>query len=233
MTSHAQPISTPPEPLASPTPMDGRHSTGINKHKHAGRGGSVSVAKIGMISAIGTAFVTAAATIFVSVSPDGDSAGKATNEPVTVNPASGPTTITPTLTEGPRLDSFDHWINASGTEVTVAGSAEKEVGSVWVLIGPRPSGGRYWVEPTDVFNQQWKIVVKTEPHLPEPYEIKAYPRERASGAAEIHRASNFTFQPPTPTPPPPGQEVNCAEEFGDSCFTGPGWGPPSVYRSDQ
>lgn len=26
------------------------------------------------------------------------------------------------------------------------------------------------------------------------------------------------------SPRPPGQEVNCAEQFGDSCFTGPGWG---------
>jgi hypothetical protein len=215
--------------------MDGRQSSGIDKQKHAGRGDAVSVAKLGMISAIGTALVTAAATIFGSVSPDEDSAGKATNEPVPADSASGPTTITPNPT-GSGLGSFDELtVNGSRSEVAVAGSAGANVESVVVLVGPRQSGGQYWAASTDIVNQQWKLVVATEPRLPEPYEVKAYFRERASGAAETQRASNFIFEQPepTPTPPPPGQEVNCAEEFGDSCFTGPGWGPPSVYRSDQ
>jgi hypothetical protein len=233
MTSQAQPISTPPEPLASPMPMDARHSTGIDKHKHAGPGDSVSVAKIGMISAIGTALVTAAATIFVSVGPHNDSAGKATNEQVAGNPASGPTTITPNPT-GSGLGSFDQLaINGSRSEVAVTGSAGRDVASVVVLIGPRQSGGQYWAASADVFNQQWKLVVATEPHLPEPYEVKAYYKERTAGAGGVH-ASNFALQPTAPTPPPPpGREVTCAVELGDSCFTGPGWGPPSVYRSDQ
>jgi hypothetical protein len=49
-------------------------------------------------------------------------------------------------------------------------------------------------------------------------------------------ALKFAFQtdPPTPPPPPPpDQLVNCVEQFGPSCFTGPGFGPPSVYQPKQ
>lgn len=92
-------------------------------------------------------------------------------------------------------------INDSGTEVTVTGSAEKYVDRVVVLIGPRQSGGQYWA------------------------------RQREC----IQPASYFTFQQSTPTPtptptPPGGSIVSCAEQYGDSCFNGPGWGPPSVYQ---
>ena len=235
MTSHAQPIKTPPEPLASPTPFDGRHSTGIDENKHAGSGESVSVAKMGMISAIGTALVTAAATIIVTVGNSEDPGAEATAEPATATVASGLTTITPTLDQTSWQGTFDQVaINDSGTEVAVSGSARADVDSVVVMIGPRQSGGQFWANETKVVNQQWKLVVATEPHLPEPYTIRARYWVRDSGADAIQTASDLVSQRTTPTPPPPpGQLVNCAEQFGDSCFTGPGWGPPSVYQSDQ
>ena len=49
MTSHAQPISTPPGPLASPKRMRKRDSIGVDKRKRDGEGDSVSVANMGMI----------------------------------------------------------------------------------------------------------------------------------------------------------------------------------------
>ena len=216
MTSHAQPSSTPPGPLASPKRMRKRDSIGLDKRKRDGEGDSVSVAKMGMIGTIGAALVTAITTIVVAVSLD--------NGQSLVN----------TSPHG----SFDQVaINGPGTKVTVTGSAEKDIDSVVVLIGPRQSGGQYWAASANVFNQQWKLVVATEPHVPVPYEIRAYYRQRAGGSAATQSASYFAFQrttpTPPPTPPPPRQEVNCAEQFGDSCFTGPGWGPPSVFRSDQ
>jgi hypothetical protein len=198
--------------------MRKRDSIGVDKRKRDGEGDSVSVAKMEMIGMIGAALVTAVTTIVVAVSHDNGQ------------------TITPSLVKTSSLGSFDQVaINGSGTEVTVIGSAEKDVDSVVVLIGPRQSGGQYWAASANVFNQQWKLVVATEPHVPVPYEIRAYYRQRAGGRAATQSASYFAFQrtTPTPTPPPPGQEVNCAEQLGDSCFTGPGWGPPSVFRSDQ
>jgi hypothetical protein len=198
--------------------MRKRDSIGVDKRKRDGEGDSVSVAKMEMIGMIGAALVTAVTTIVVAVSHDNGQ------------------TITPSLVKTSSLGSFDQVaINGSGTEVTVIGSAEKDVDSVVVLIGPRQSGGQYWAASANVFNQQWKLVVATEPHVPVPYEIRAYYRQRGGGRAATQSASYFAFQrtTPTPTPPPPGQEVNCAEQLGDSCFTGPGWGPPSVFRSDQ
>ena len=222
MTSHAQPISTPDGRPASRKRLRKRDSAEADKRK--GDGESMSVAKMGLIGTIGGALVTAVAPIVLAVIHDDGSGG--TN--------SVRHTIKPTLTMTSTLGSFDQVaINESGTEVTVAGSAEKDVDSVVVLIGPRRSGGQYWANSANVVNQQWKLVVTTDPHVPEPYEIKAYYRQR-SGNAAIQGASYFIPQQtaPTPTPtPPPGPVLNCAEQYGDSCFNGPGWGPPSVFQS--
>ncbi len=211
MTSHAQPVE--------------RRSTGIDKDEQAGPGDSVSVAKMTMIGTIGGALVTAVATIFVAIGPGDDSGGTTGTEP---------TTITPTLTEKSRLGSFDQVaINGSRSEVALTGSAEKNVESVVVLIGPRHAGGQFWAASANVVDEQWNVVVATEPQLPEPYQIKAFYRVRASDVAGIQKASGFTFQTTDPPPPPPAPEVICAVEHGDSCFTGPGWGTPSIYESDQ
>ena len=61
-------------------------------------------------------------------------------------PSTGPTPTTisnPTQQTSP-LGSMDKVeINAAGTEVTVTGSARKDVDSVAVMVGPRQSGGQY------------------------------------------------------------------------------------------
>jgi hypothetical protein len=233
MTSHAQPISTPPGQLTSGKRSRKRDSIGADKRKGDGEGNSLSIAKMGLIGAV----VTAAAPIVIAVMHS-DSSGGA-NSPGQ--------TITPPPPQASAPGSFDQVaINESGTEVTVTGSAEKDVDNVVVLIGPRQSGGQYWAASANVVNQQWKLVVATDPHVPVPYQIKAYYRQHEKGAdyrqragtAAIRSASYFTFQQATPTPtpnptPPAGSIVNCAEKYGDSCFNGPGWGPPSIYQSDH
>jgi hypothetical protein len=228
MTSHAEPISTPSEQQSSRKRSRKPNSTPADKRKGDGGGNSLSVAKIGLIGAV----VTAAAPIMLAVihahtSGDANSSGQ---------------TFTTPLTQTPTQGSFDQVaINQAGTEVTVTGSAEKRVDGVVVLIGPRQSGGQYWAASADVVDQQWKLVVATDPHVPVPYQIKAYYRQHEEGADYRQRAgtaairsASFTFQQATPTPtptPPTGSIVNCAEQYGDSCFNGPGWGPPSVYQS--
>ena len=241
MTSHAQPISTPGGQLASKKRSRKRDSIEADKRKPDGDGDSVSVAKIGMISTIGGTLLTAVVAPIVLAVTHNNSSGGANPPGPTITPGQ---TITPTP-DNPTQGSFDQVaINDSGTEVTVTGSAEKDVDSVVVLIGPRQSGGQYWAASADVVNQQWKLVVATDPHIPVPYQIKAYYRQHDKGAdyrqragtAAIQNTSYFTFQQgtptPTPTPTPPGGSiVSCAEQYGDSCFNGPGWGPPSVYQS--
>jgi hypothetical protein len=225
MTSHAQPISTPERPGSCKRSRK-QDSTGVNKRKRRGGGDSVSVAKIGMIGTIGAAVVTAVTSIVIAVSHDNGSGGA----------SSAGQTFKPSLDKTSTLGSFDQVaINDSGTEVTVTGSAENDVDSVVVLIGPRQSGGQYWANSANVVNGQWKLAVATEPHVPVPYEIRAYYRQRPGNGA-VQGASYFTFQgtAPTPTPTPsPAPVVNCAEQYGDSCFNGPGWGPPSVFQSDH
>jgi hypothetical protein len=226
MTSPAQPISSPPGRLPSPKGMRKRDSVGVDKR--TGEGDPVSVAKMGMIGTIGAALVTAVTSIVVGFTHDNGSGG--TN--------SAAHTIKPKLDKTSTLGSFDQVaINESGTAVTVTGSAAEDVDGVVVLIGPRQSGGQYWANSTNVVNQHWTLVVTTDPHVPVPYEIKAYYRERA-GSATTRGASYVTSRrtgtTPPPTPPPPGKPVLlCAEQRGDSCFDGPGWGPPSVFRSDH
>jgi hypothetical protein len=154
-----------------------------------------------------------------------------------------PTGLTPTTISNPPmqqtspLGSVDKVeINAAGTEVTVTGSARKDVDSVAVMVGPRQSGGQYWASQGNVFNQQWKVEVATDPHLSQPYTIDTR-YHSVSGGAASESAFKFTFfqgtEPTTPPPPPTNQIVNCAEKFGPNCFNGPGWGgPPSVYQSN-
>jgi hypothetical protein len=196
----------------------------LKKPKPDGEGDSVSVAKMGMIGTIGAAVVTAITTIVLGVTHDsGADSTKATGQ-----------TFTPKVDNPSPLGSLDQVaINPSGTEVTITGSAEKNVDSVVVLIGPRQSGGQYWAASANVVNQQWKLAVATDPHVPEPYEIKAYYRQQVVGST-VQGASYFTSPRPAETPTttmPPAPVVSCAEQFGDKCFNGPGWGPPSVYQS--
>ena len=220
MTSPAQPISTPPGQLASGKRMRKRDSGGVDKRT----ADPVSVAKMGMIGTIGAALVTAVTSIVVGFTHDNGSGG--TN--------SAAHTIKPKPEKTSTLGSFDQVaINESGTAVTVTGSAAEDVDGVVVLIGPRQSGGQYWANSTNVVNQHWTLVVTTDPRVPVPYEIKAYYRERA-GSATTRGAPYVTPRQIGTPPPPPGKPVLlCAEQHGDSCFDGPGWGPPSIFRSDH
>jgi hypothetical protein len=187
-------------------------------------GDPVSAARITAYGGVGVALIGAIAAIITGV---------VNHYSVSTGPT--PTTIShPTLTRISNLGSVDKVeINGSGTEVTVTGSAVQDVDNVAVLIGPRESGGQqYWANVGNVSNQQWKLSVATEPHLPQPYTIEAR-YHRVSGASPS--AFKLTFQGTEPTTPPPpsptNQIVNCAEQFGPNCFSGPGWGPPSVYQS--
>lgn len=140
-------------------------------------------------------------------------------------------TVKVTSSQPPPQGSFDEVaVNDAGTEVTVAGRADKDVDSVVVMIGPRKSGGQYWASSAPVVDGQWTLAVATDPQVPKPYKLKAYFHQRPPDAVPVHTASYVTFaqDPPSPSPQPnpAAQVVNCAEQYGDSCFNGPGWSPP-------
>ncbi|MCV7100138.1 hypothetical protein [Mycobacterium palustre] len=237
MTSHAPRISAAGERKRSRRP----DPAGAGNRQADDDGSSMSVAKMGLIGTLGAAAVGAVTSIVIAVMHD----GSVPNASAGGTPA--PTTITSPkpIRPSPR-GSFDQVaINDSGTAVTVAGSAAKDIDSVVVLVGPRQSGGQYWANSTNVVNGRWQLVVATDPHVPVPYQIKAFYREREAGAsyrpnqdgAVIRDVSRFSMPQsgptPTPTPAPPEPLLSCAEQHGDSCFDGPGWGPPSVYQSDH
>jgi hypothetical protein len=176
-----------------------------------------------MYGAIGTAVVTAAASIFVAF---GGSNGV---DPVAEErPA-----------PQPSMGSIDQvMVNSDNSEVTVAGWAAPTVESVVVAIGPRESGGQYWAASADVFQQEWRLDVATPPQLSRPYEVKAYYKQRSNGAAGIESISGYAYSKSEPAPPPPppspGQLAECVAQQGDSCFQGqPGWDSSSTYEPQQ
>jgi hypothetical protein len=199
----------------------------MTSHAH-NPGDSVSTAKLGLYGGIATALITAFGGIIVAVMNHINVFGDTDSQGPTA------TTIIPTsLSQESDRGSYDKLaFNDSGT-VTVSGRAENGVDGVFVLVGPKPSGG-YWVGFANVFNEHWQADVPTESQIEhEPYSITTY-YHRPGGGAARQSAFKLTFQgtePTTPPPSPTNQIVNCAEQFGPNCFTGPGWGPPSVYQS--
>ncbi len=191
---------------------------------------SSSTAKFAMIAGIGTALVTTIGSIVIAIGqhPNDGGAPKET-------PAQTSTVITPPPPDDSALGWLDKvTIEDAGSQVAVTGGAARNVESVVVMIGPRQSGGQYWAAGADVFDRRWSLVVATDPSLPTPYEIKAYFKKRPG--ADVRPASWNIPRATTPVPAPtpvPGQEAACAVESGDSCFKGPGWGAPTIYRSDQ
>jgi hypothetical protein len=217
MTTHAQPVG----PHDSPAPRTG--PSPVHDDDESDSRATISAARFAMIGTITTTVVGAAVTIFIAMHPPaGSSDGKST-------------TTTPTVVHDSVLGSLDDvTINDSGSEITLRGRAAPSVESVLAMVGPRQAGGQYWAASTQVVDQEWKVVVATDPHLPRPYEIVTQyklrtPRPAAAGV------TGYSVQTPVSTPPPPvpaDQIVDCAVANGDSCFTDPSWGPPSVYRSD-
>jgi hypothetical protein len=194
-----------------------------------GPGDSWSAAKLGLYGGIITALITAVGGII----------GAVVNHPgssrINSSIESTATTIVPTsLSQVSDRGTYDKLVyNESG--VTVYGHTESNVDGVFVLVGPKPSGG-YWSGFGAVFNQHWQADVATQEKIqPDEYPVTTY-YHRSGGGAARPSAFKITFEATTPTTVPPlptDQIVNCAKQFGPSCFTGPEWGPPSVYQPNQ
>ena len=124
-------------------------------------------------------------------------------------------------------------------KLTVSGSAQKDVNGMYVVIGPKPSGG-FDTGCGNVVNQHWQAEVATDPSWQQ-YPLVTVPYYGSSCGATSASAYNasaykFTFQgtePTTPPPPPRDQNLDCAAQHGPRYFNGPGFGPPSTYRPNH
>jgi len=121
------------------------------------------------------------------------------------------------------------------SKITVAGTAEPGVNTVMVRVGSLGPEGQGWARKTEVFAQEWKMVIPTAPKLVGEYEIEAWyytPSGVKLAASQRELASSFMEPPPPPNLP--GDLADCVAQYGDVCFQGqPGWSDPSVYRSGQ
>jgi hypothetical protein len=223
---------------------------------------TVSVAKLGLYGTIGTAIISAITTAIVGMVNHNNRSDDVVSNgaPSTTSAPAPTTTFTPTLSRTSDDGSFNKVQIDEKGGVTVSGVAEDYVSAVFVVIGPKPSGG-YWFGQANVSDQHWQANVATDPPWGN-YSISASywpdagaapgaspPAPGASGPAvqaaapagrlvldaTRYRAMNFDDPPgpTTTTPPIPEELVNCAVQFGPSCFTGPGFGSPSVYQPKQ
>jgi hypothetical protein len=193
-----------------------------------GPGDSVSVAKLSLYGTIAAAIIGAVPVTFGVLDRNDNS---------TV-----PKEPTPTLSS--EALRFSPIING---KLTVSGSAQKDVNGMYVVIGPKSSGG-YDTGCGNVVNQQWQAEVATDPSW-QKYPLVTVPAYGSCPGATTASAFKFTFQPradtqhladdptnplpETTTPPPPPDVMDCVKISGPSCLTGPGFGPPSVYQPKQ
>ena len=111
-------------------------------------------------------------------------------------------------------------------KLTVSGSAQKDVIGMYVVIGPKSSGG-YDTGCGNVVNQRWQTDVTTDASWPN-YPLVTVPAYGSCVVATSASALKFTFQGTETTTPPPDQILDCAKQNGLSCFNGPGFGPPTT-----
>lgn len=176
-----------------------------------------NAAMIGLVGTLGGALIAAMPSILTTINQHNDI-------------PSAPVTQVQSSDRG-SVDSVT--FSDSGTKVTVAGSAISRVEAVGVMVSPSDVAEPIWTAGTNVSDGKWSLVVNAGQKLPPEVEIKAFYKERTVSAAPIMKTSYVTLQAAstTSTPVPPAPVNGCSTQTGDGCFTGPGWGPPSIYRT--
>ena len=197
-------------------------------HAHDPGGSSISAVKMGGIA---VALITTVGGIIVAVVNQVGSVDVASKG---ATASQGPTPTISTATNQAQPDAGLRFSPLINGKLTVSGSAEKDVIGMYVVIGPKLSGG-YDTGCGNVVDQRWQAEVATDPSWPQ-YGVVTVPAYGSCVVATRASAYKFTFQgtePTTPPPPPPNQVLDCAAQFGPSCFNGPGFGPPSTYQPKQ
>lgn len=196
---------------------------GIGKHNRSGAGDNTLLlaAKISGLFVVGAAIISAI--------PPSINLLSSHDTPVPVNQTASTTTTSSNgrpgtgLTLGPLANG----------KLSVAGSAQKDVLGMWVVIGPKPLGG-YDTGCGNVADGRWQAQVSTDPSWPN-YPLTTVPAYGSCASAGSAAGLKFTLQgteTTTPTPPP-GQVLDCTRQFGPSCLTGPGFGPATTYQPNH
>ncbi|MGV0742061.1 hypothetical protein [Mycolicibacterium sp. XJ870] len=174
-----------------------------------------------MFGTIAAAIIAAVPATLIAVNQDSDDAE----------------TVPFSLVQSSDLGSVDNvTLSDSRTAVALSGSANPFVDAVGVVIFEPTTKKPISTEITDVSDGKWSLVAISDLQIPEPFGIMAAYKERTATASGITKASGLTFRlvpPPSPAPPPPGPQDGCSTQSIENCFTGPGWGAPSIYRSES
>ena len=171
------------------------------------------VAKLTMIGGLGAALIAAIPPVLDTLS----------SEHAVATPL-------PAQIEWSPYGEVEHVV-PDGPRVTVSGRSADDVDRIVVGIGPRSSGGMYWTGPAAIHDGEWTALVPTDEGLPANYTMKVW--YQTTGSERRLAALSVRFDP-TPTPAPsPDDAAACAAQYGDACFTGPGWQAPSVYQQPQ
>ena len=189
-------------------------------------GNPMSVAKITGLFAVGAAIIGAIPTSISLLSHE------ASNSKVSSSTVAAPSTTT-TLSNG-QADTGIRVSPLKDGKLTVSGAAQASVSGMYVLIGPKPSGG-YDTGCGNVVDQQWQAEVVTDASW-QKYPLQTFPAYRACERGTRAIAQKFIFQgtePTTPPPPVPADVLTCAAQYGPRCFDSPNFGPPSVYQPNQ
>jgi hypothetical protein len=164
--------------------------------------------------------------------------------PPTVPTTSVPMTSAAAITQTPTTTSLANGARNTGLrfspltngKLTVSGSADKDVIGMWVMIGPKSSPDvRYDAGCGNVVNGLWQTEVTTDASW-QNYPLVTQPTYDSCVVATSASAFKFTFQLPGTTtvpPPSPDQILDCVKQNGPSCFSGPGFGPPTTYEPNQ
>lgn len=208
MTTHSQPDDFSRSFLQ-------RHSTRGASEKSASSDSSENKTKL--IGTIAAAFITAVFGTVTAVILDHNDAQTTPTQPIPFN-----------LVQSSDRGSVDSvTVSDSRTALALSGWANPYVDAVGVVIFEPKTQKPISTEITDVADGKWSLVATTDSRLPEPVGIMA-----AYNVGVVTKSSTVTFKldPPTPSPQP-GQSDACTAESLDSCFTGPGWGTPSIYQT--
>lgn len=186
---------------------------------------SVSAARITAYCGVAVALISMAGGIITLLA---NHEGK--SMPVTTAVANSVPTATNSSPEAP--DTGLRFSPLVDGKLVVSGSTLKNVIGMYVVIGPKSSGG-YDTGCGNVVNQRWQTEVTTDASWPN-YPLVTVPAYGSCVGATRASAFKFTFQgSETTTPSAPSPILDCVRANGPSCFTGPGYGPPTTYQPRQ
>jgi hypothetical protein len=184
---------------------------------------SLSAARITAYSGVAVALIGLTGGVIHLVGDDGGRSMPVTSAVATSAPTTTSLKGTPDtgLRFSPLVDG----------KLVVSGSTVNDATGMYVVIGPKSSGG-YDTGCGNVVDQRWQTEVTTDASWPN-YPLVTVPAYGSCVGTTKASAYRFTFQDSATTTPSAPYPADCVRLYGASCFTGPGYGPPTTYQPRQ